>query len=118
MNAFLYSHGARTWTARPTDIPDKEPGTLLVNHIEVLPPGNNVRSYLDIVAPDETPWGEVRIALMDFVGQCQPQPLPWVAQSGRCWFRLNMELGLAHQWHQELSLLYREAQSLRLANPV
>ncbi|MBI3204057.1 MAG: hypothetical protein HYZ29_21145 [Myxococcales bacterium] len=118
VNTFLYLHGPYTWTQPPPGIPDQNPGTLSAQSISVRPPGNRVRSYLDIVAPDETRWAEVRSALMEFVGMCQRSPFPWTEQSGKCSFRLGMELGIAGQWQRELAVLYRAAQALRLANAV
>lgn len=117
INAFLYLHGEHSWSVRPPEIPDQNPGVLRAQSISVRPPGNEVRSYLDIVAPDETRWEEVRVGLMDFVGTCQRSQLPWASQSGKCFFRLGMELGLASQWQKELAVLYRASQALRLANP-
>jgi hypothetical protein len=118
VNSFLYVHGSDTWQVPPPDIPDRNPGRLVAQSLSVPPPGNNVRSYLDIVAPDEARWNEIRIGLMDFVGKLQRSPLPWHGVSGRCSFRLGMELGLARQWHKELAVLYRASQALRLANPL
>ncbi len=118
VNTFLYLHGAYTWTQLPPEIPDKNPGTLTAQSISVRPPGNRVRSYLDIIAPDETRWDEVRVGLMDFVGMSQRSPFPWSGQSGRCSFRLGMEIGIASQWQKELAILYRASQALRLANPI
>lgn len=117
VNSFLYLHGALTWQNPPHDVPDRNPGTLVAQSISIRPPGNTVRSYLDIVAPDEARWDEIRVGLMDFVGQSQPNALPWAKASGRCFFRLGMELGLAQSWHKELATLYRASQALRLANP-
>jgi len=114
VNTFLYSHGACTWEVPP--LPDEDPGILVAQSISIRPPGNRVRSYLDIVAPDAARWDEVRIGLMEFVGRSQRDALPWNGRSGRCYFRLGMELGLARQWHKELALLYRSSQALRLAN--
>jgi hypothetical protein len=117
VNTFLYLHGAYTWTELPPGIPDQNPGTLKAQSISIRPPGNRIRSYLDIIAPDDTRWEEVRVGLMEFVGVCQRSPLPWVGQSGKCSFRLGIELGLASQWQKELAVLYRASQALRLANP-
>jgi hypothetical protein len=116
VNSLLYLHGSDTEVLLAT--PDDDPGTLTAQSISVCPPGNRVRSYLDIVAPDDVRWDEVRIGLMDFVGTHQRTPLPWEGQSEKCYFRLGMELGLARQWHRELAVLYRSSQALRLANPV
>lgn len=117
VNTFLYLHGPHIWTARPPEIPDQNPGTLTAQSISIRPPGNRVRSYLDIIAPDETRWEEVRVGLMDFVGNYQRSALPWAGQSGRCFFQLGMESGLANHWQKELAVLYRASQALRLANP-
>ena len=117
VNAFLYLHGPLVWEgAPPSGVPDQDPGTLVAQSLSLQPPGNRVRSYLDIVVPDEAHWEEVRLGLMDFVGSSQPSPLPWQGQSGRCFFRLGMEGGLSQQWQRELAILYRAAQALRLAN--
>lgn len=118
INAFLYRHETLSWDGMPpVEIPSQNPGTLVAQSISVAPPGNRVRSYLDIVAPDDTPWNEIRIGLMDFVGQMQPDPLPWSGLSGRCLFGLGMDRDLSHQWQRELAILYRAAQALRLAHP-
>lgn len=117
VNSFLYSHGAYTWQAPPLDIPDQNPGTLVAESISIRPPGNRVRSYLDIVGPDEARWDEVRVGLMTFVGETQRRPLPWVGTTGRCFFRIGMDRALSQQWQRELAVLYRAAQALRLANP-
>ena len=118
VNSFLYVHGAQTWQEPPPGVPDENPGTLLAQSISIRPPGNRVRSYLDVVAPDEVKWDEVRIGFMDFVGRSQRNPLPWNGLSGRCYFRIGMELGLAQKWHKEIAILYRASQALRLAHPV
>jgi hypothetical protein len=118
VNSFLYSHGAYDWSDLPPGIPDENPGTLVAQSISVRPPGNRVRSYLDISAPDDVRWSDLRVALMDFVGRSQRSSLPWIGSSGRCYFRLGMELGLVRQWQKELAILYRASQALRLANPV
>jgi hypothetical protein len=115
VNSFLYRHGLVWDAAPPTDIPEQNPGSLVAQSISVPPPGNRIRSYLDIVAPDDARWNEVRVGLMDFVGRAQPNPLPWRGQSGRCTFALGMDSELSSQWIGELAVLYRSAQALRLA---
>jgi hypothetical protein len=118
VNAFLYLHGSMLWDGPPpSGVPDEDPGTLVAQSLSVEPPGNRVRSYLDIVAPDAAHWEEIRQGLMDFVGCSQSAQLPWQGHSGRCLFRLGMDLGLSPNWQRELAILYRAAQALRLANP-
>ena len=118
VNTFLYLHGPCVWTEPPAEIPDENPGTLTAQSISVRPPGNRVRSCLDIVAPDETRWEEVRTGLIGFIGVRQRSEFPWVGQFGKCFFRVGMDFGIAREWQRELAVLYRAAQALRLANPV
>lgn len=118
VNTFLYRHEALDWDAAPpVGIPEQNPGTLVARTISVPPPGNRVRSYFDIVAPDAARWLEVRDALLEFLAREQRKPLPWRGPSGRCSFELGMETQLSPRWIGELAILYGAAQALRLANP-
>ena len=75
INAFCYVHGPYVWQGLPpAGIPDQNPGTLAAQTIVIRPPGNRVRSYLDVVAPDETSWSELRPAFMAFVSEARRQP--------------------------------------------
>lgn len=73
-----------------------------------------MRSYLDVVAPDETPWSEIRPAFITFVSEAQRRPLPWIGVSGRVFFRLGMEFALAQTWQHEIADLYRAVQAVRI----
>lgn len=112
INSFLYLHGEHF--ELPSSGRPASPGELTAQSVSVEPPGNRVQSYLDIWGPDDVTWSEVRVGLMDFVGSCQPSPFPWQKASGRCFFRLEMELALAQNWQKELASLFRSAQALRL----
>jgi len=115
INSFIYLHGPYTWHGLPpSGIPEANPGSLVAKQIAVPPPGNRVRSYLDIVAPDETPWAEIRESFFGFVAQAQCQALPWMGLDGRCLFRVGLEMGLANDWQREVARLYRAAEALRI----
>ena len=115
INAFHFSHGARSWDGPPPDgIPDDEPGTLVGERIEVTPGGNRVRSYLDVIAPDVTPCPEVRSALVAFVTHAAASPLPWCGLAGRCLFRVGLDAALADEWQREIADLYRSVLAVRL----
>ncbi len=115
INSFFYLHGAYVWTGEPpAGIPDENPGELMWQGLAVPQGGNRIRSYLDIVAPDETPWTEIRQRFVMFVSGHQLQAMPWSGVSGRCLFRANMDQALAQQWHREIADLYRAAQSARI----
>lgn len=113
VNAFYYRHGPNAWSGSPpAEIPDQNPGTLVRHSIVVPPPGNSVRSYQDIVAPDDTTWFEIYQALVTFIPRVQRSPLPWIENVGRCYFRVGMELGLAQDWQRELAALHRAARAV------
>jgi hypothetical protein len=80
----------------------------------VEPPGNNVRSYLDIVAPDSASWTEIRQAFMQFVSESQRDALPWIRTLGPCLFRFGSEAGLASRWRTEIADLFRITEAVRL----
>ncbi len=116
LNAFHYAHEGLTWTALPPPgIPDDQPGVLTRQQISVRPGGNHVRSYLDIVAPDGTPWSEIEAAFVSFLAKRTGEPLPWKGVVGRTVFRVGMDLGLVAQRHRELAQLLRAAKQVASA---
>jgi hypothetical protein len=113
INAFHYAHSGYLWHGLPPQgIPDQDPGVLVEQIINVPPPGNAVRSYLDIIAPDEVFWPEIRPAFFAFVSHAQGQPLPWQGVFGRCSFRVAMDFGLANVWRHEIANLYRAMETV------
>ncbi|HKY34432.1 MAG TPA: hypothetical protein VJN18_00720 [Polyangiaceae bacterium] len=117
INAFCNLHGSYEWFGEPpTGIPDINPGTRVNDSVVVPPGGNRVRSYLDIVAPDETPTAEVIAAVRRFVLAVRADSLPWAATVGRCTFRFGLDLGLEQQWAAEFQQLLEAA--LRVRSPV
>jgi hypothetical protein len=113
INAFRYVHGGYIWQGLPPPgIPDQDPGQLVAHVISLPPPGNTVLSYLDVVAPDEVFWPEIRPAFFAFVGQTQRQPFPWLGVFGRCYFRVGMVLRLANVWRHEIANLYRALEAV------
>lgn len=106
VNAFFYRHGPLDWSGIPPDnIPYGNPGTLANSNVPVPPPGNRVRGYLDIVAPDGTPWSEIRQNLAAFVADAKGDHMPWEGIRGRCFFKIEIERGLASGWTEELASL-------------
>lgn len=110
----FYVHGAYVWDDPPPGIPDANPGELMNQFTPIPPGGNRVRSYLDVVAPDETRWADIRQGFVAFIGESQRSPLPWQGVRGRCLFRLGMELALAQRWQLEIAELYRAIQAVRI----
>jgi hypothetical protein len=116
VNAFCYLHGAYTWDAEPpAGIPERVPGQRVNARTEIEPGGNDVRGYLDIIAPDETPTSEILAAVGPFVQRMHGTPLPWTATAGRCTFRFGLDRGLAGDWWDQLRALFIAAVRARVA---
>lgn len=109
INAYLYAHGGYTWQTPPE--PEIEPGELVNSMLTVAEVGGNeVRSFLDIVAPDGTWWSELRPRLMQFVDSNRRNSFPWRGVVHGCLFRLGMDQQLARAWQNELAHLYRACE--------
>ena len=102
INAYLHLHGAAfAWPDDPWRLPETAPGDQVWAQIAVPPGGNRVRSYLDVLAPDDISPGEVDLALtglwLDLVadelgpaGRRLPNPV--VIQRGRVVLRFGVDL--------------------------
>lgn len=117
INTFVHFHGAEyLWPAEPWRLPETEPGTLSREQVEVRVGGNRVRSYLDILAPDGTPRGELDIALTDLwleliadesgaAAPVGPMPNPVVYHRGAVVLRFGVEADLIPHRAQEMAEL-------------
>lgn len=115
INAFCSLHGEYSWPGPPpSGVPDSNPGERANEIIAVPPGGNRVRSYLDVIAPDETPTTEILAAVPVFLTAVQTSPLPWVATAGRCTFRFGLEAGREGVWIAELRALLAVALRVRV----
>jgi hypothetical protein len=111
VNAFYYFSHVDVWDPAhcPPRIPDGDPGELVHEIITLKPPGNRVRSYLDIVARDLTPASTIRRAYADAIGIAQPPQLPFIIRRPHCWFRFGAEHSIAPMWRQEFWRLFEYA---------
>jgi hypothetical protein len=115
VNAFCNLHGPYEWLGEPpSGIPDWNPGERVNESISVPPGGNHVMSYLDIIAPDETPTSEILASMRRFLVLVRQFALPWVATVGRCTFRFGLDYGLEHQWSMEFRALFESAMLVRV----
>lgn len=113
INAFHHRHSHPLRSRELSKVPNDDPGIVVNQHISVKPGGNRVRSFLDVVAPEATPWERIRSCFLRFVSQNRAEPMPWEGAVGECWFRLNMDAAIAEQWESELADLYLEVESVR-----
>lgn len=115
INAYLYHHGF-TWSGHP---PQPLPPLVFVRGHESAPRGllqvRRVRSYLDVVAPDDASLDEVRRAIAHLHGSIASQPAPsWHHLCGRCRVEFGLEAALSKAWHAEYHWLWSEAERLWL----
>lgn len=105
INAYCYLHPGIHWPDAPPENLGR--GLLEQQLIEIPPPGNRVRSYLDITAPDgtsEQTITDVVLSGADWLAS-QARELPWELAHGEVSFSFNLDLGLVHQWPVELRIL-------------
>jgi hypothetical protein len=111
IHTFSYAHGDFVWEGPPPETLGH--GTLQTSHVLLTPLGNNhVLTYLDIIAPDETPTAQILQAFAKVYEQGAAPPFrPTV---GNCTFESNMTHAFKLAWRQELVRLYEAALSARL----
>ena len=107
VNAFYYLH------AGTPALPEVNPGILMRKLVSIDPPGNRIRSYLDMIAPDGTELSVLRYALSALITSCQTFPLPWQSSTGDVLVRFGVDMGLANQWRSELAHLHRAIEAVR-----
>ena len=111
VNAFLYLHGDIPWGEPPA--PEDDPGELHSKLVSVDPPGNRVRSFLDIVAPDTMSPTRIRESFAQFLEASQGAPLPWSMRIGHCLIRFGVEGALEPTWQDELADLFAMTETIR-----
>ena len=84
------------------------------SQVEVPPPGNRVRSYLEIVAPDDTPTHDIERSVADSIDLFADQRLPLHVEYGGTNYEFNAELALAPAWRRELLVLLHRALEVRI----
>lgn len=111
INAFFYTHGPCTWAGEPPPevLPENDPGELVAQRLEVPPSGNRVRSYLDLVAPEDRTDAWLMSVLRSLVQEAARHPLPWNIARDGCLCRFHLEQSLLPRWHEELAYLLQAA---------
>jgi hypothetical protein len=117
INAFCYLHGSNVWLAEPPPEIASHPGNLVNSQIEVKPPGNRVRSYLDLLAPDDSPNRKLAADVRDIINlyeKAPVPPLPLVVSCGDARITFNAEFQIAVAWRVEIEILAGRALSVRV----
>ncbi len=107
INTFRYIHGPQRWSGEPPQShrPEVNPGILEAELVTVPPPGNRVRSFLDVVAPDGTKPNAVALAALRPPPSIRRFPVEWT--HGNVWCRFAVDETLVGRWKEELEQLAR-----------
>ena len=118
VNAFLHEHGTDTpWPLHPVEIlslPRTDPGKLTRSSTGLESRGGlPVLSYLDVLAPDETPRGAI-VDLIDLLAATDPGDHGGllVLVKGRLATRLSLPRWRLDAWREELDLLTAPIEDL------
>ena len=113
INAFLHVHGAEFhWPDDASSLPDTTPGKTALHRTDLPPGGNDVRAYLDILAPDGTPRSEIDQVLRGFLHDLRERRNPTVFNHGVVTIRFGVEPGLEVLRAEQLEMLVRPALQL------
>jgi hypothetical protein len=110
INAFLHVHGVSfAWPDDASSLPETAPGRTVLHRTDLPPGGNQVRAYLDILAPDRTPRAELAEALTALSRDLRERRNPTVFNHGAVTIRLGVEPALEGLRAQQLEMLTRPA---------
>lgn len=111
INGFLYKHDVVAWDIPPEAVTGSV-GELVHAFIVVPQGGNNVMSYVDVVAPDGTPYDRIRTQISSWMmEQASAQlPLPWTGVTENIRFGLHMVSTYAKDWRREATQLLMACQ--------
>ena len=113
MNAFLHVHGVGfAWPDDASSLPETAPGRTVLDCTDLPPGGNQIRAYLDILAPDRTPRAEIEEALTALSQDLHERRNPTVFNHGAVTIRLGVEPALEGLRAQQLEMLTRPALRL------
>ena len=121
INAFVREHPAElTWPTEVDDIAalaDEDPGYIVASRIDLEPGGNEVRAYLDILAPERTAIDAIERALRSLRGDLAERHNPTVFKSERVVIRFGVEVGLERLRELQLDTLARVGLDLLRSSP-
>lgn len=118
INVFLHRHGGdMPWPADPWTLPETQPGEIVLKTEAIPPGGNQVRSYLDVIAPDNSSPDALEAALTSLWLQLVADeaavgsplgrlPNPIVFRSGPIVLRFSVEPGVEEGRALEMAALH------------
>lgn len=111
INTFLHLHGqAFSWPQDARNLPETNSGELKGQWIQLKPGGNQVHSYLDVLAPDGTPRSVLTQALQTLLWDLPERLNPTIFTFGPVTLRFGVQLGLEPKRELELVSLIEAIQ--------
>ncbi len=102
INLYVYRHATGAWDTSNLDALEQA-ASLESQDFEVPPGNNDVRSYLDIFAPEGTRSAEIARVAATIRGGPDPSSFPAVVAVDNIVFRLGLVFGLVPSWRNELT---------------
>ena len=111
INSFCYVHEKALPKAIEKAL-DEPPGILNKTKIMIPPPGNRIRSFLDMVGPDH--WeGDLKTNFEEFLRLAQAMDVfPKIVVAGNWAFKMDCDDLLATVWDREAQVLFSSLQAL------
>jgi len=101
VNLYEYRHVAPGWSI-DLDVLEHD-AELMRQEFEIPPGGNDVRSYLDVFAPEGTNALEIARAVAAARSGTDPSAFPALFHEGDVTLRLGLVFGLVPTWRSELT---------------
>jgi hypothetical protein len=106
INAFVHVHGLQfSWPEDAAPLADTNPGRIVYQRIDLPPGGNQVRAYLDVLAPDEIARDAIERTLAGLASDLVERRNPTVFTQGKVTIRFGVELGLERLRAQQFHML-------------
>ena len=112
IHSYLHSHGPVDWPGDVSTWPESNPGELRLNKTTLPVGGHRVRSYLDVIAPDDTSSERIAKVIGGLAQDLEERRNPTVYREGAVTLRFGTELELDAIRPDELRALADHAQSL------
>jgi hypothetical protein len=113
INGFLHHHGSDVaWPSDAAGLPESRPGRIVRSRVDLPPGANQIRAYLDVLAPDGTPRAQLEQAVAALASDLHERRNPTVFTLGPVTIRFGVELGLERIREHQLDMLVSVAWSL------
>lgn len=106
INAFVHVHGVQfPWPEDAAPLADTNPGKIVYRRVDLPPGGNQVRAYLDVLAPDDSARDVIEGALARLAADLEERRNPTVFTQGKVTIRFGVEPGLERLRAPQLHML-------------